>query len=91
MSTVVQYGLRFRKTQDLVRYSFTSNSEADFCADVSTVLSDSKYDPVWLCREEWQAKSALSSTDSWWNEVRNKFDQADLEVVQVAINVVRSM
>lgn len=81
------YALRFRKTGELVRHSLTSNDGADFSAEVSVCLSDSKYDPIWITNEEYMVKSALTATDDWWNAVRNPFKADDLEIVRVSVTV----
>lgn len=79
------FALRFKKSGELARFNLSSNEGADFCADISVCLSDSKYDSIWITRERYEAAAAIVATDDWWNEVCNQFGSDALEVVEVEV------
>lgn len=81
------YALRFKKSGRLATHSISSNGDADFCADVSVCLSDSKYDTIWITRDKYEAESAVEASDDWWNSVRNPYGKNALEVVEIEVKI----
>ena len=86
----VMFGLRLKNKKDLLKYTETSNGDADCCNEMTVELSE--YGDKDLTVEEYnQALFAKYNTTHWYNSCiehpKNKFKAEELEIVEIVINI----
>lgn len=89
MSITVKYGLRHKKTGELLKVSLTSNGEDYEGVSISHTLSD--YGKDWLVDKMFTAEYVRRNSTEYYNAEyetpKHSFKMDDLEVVKVGIIV----
>ena len=90
MKKVKKYGLRVKKTGELLKFITVSNDGADFCDSVSYYL-DVDGESEWLVDTPENAEYVRNVSTEWYNagyetpKHSHDFDPDELEVVEVEI------
>jgi len=88
MSKVTKYGLRFKKTGEVLGYYTTSNSGLDFCGNESYMLTAGN-EEKWLVDTSYMAEYVRQHSTPWHNTERdipeNPYASKTLEVVKVVV------
>ena len=90
MTTLIRYGLKEKKTGNLLGFYSKSNPEDGECCDVEYSLeSRSYYGKLWLIDDKNHAEWVRNYPTEWYNaeyySPNHNFKSEDLEVVEVNI------
>ena len=87
----IQYGLRNKKSNILLKAEPSSNENREFCASIGYQLIDWGDDPIWLVESPEHAEFVRHHTTSWYNAGYdtpiNNYDAEDLQVVKVITEI----
>lgn len=88
---MVKYGLRNKKTGELLSFETASN-HGDFCVDVCFTLSE--FGEVWLVDDYETARKVYNSSTKWYNADFNsptyylKMSEYEIVKVELTLSVV---
>lgn len=93
MTTILKYGLRYKKTGDIVYY-YTKDVEDGYPPSHYLTHKDSEGKEMWLVDNYWVAVMARWVSEDWYNASYdtpvNPYHAKDLEVVRVATIFVKT-
>jgi len=86
-TVVVKYGLRLKKSGQILGYYNTSNQGSDFCGETSTRLSDLDGYPMWLVDKAYIAAYVRQFSTEWYNAgyetPQHSYEPEELELTVV--------
>jgi len=85
-----KYGLRHKKTSEIVTYNVTSNAGCDSCGDTTTTLGLGISDQMWVVDTPRHAEWVRLNSTEWYNAdydtpVTRDLEPKELEVVQIDV------
>ena len=81
------FALRNKKTGKLMGFTFTTNSDGDFCTEVEFSLCDYS-DSIWIVTDRAVADKAATTNTDWYNagfDTPGNRYVGELEVVELEI------
>lgn len=85
-----RYGLRHRKTGNLIGFYTTSNEGADFCNDSTYTLCEHS-NKTWLVQDPKHAEYVRNFSTPWYNasydSPQHSFEAEELEVVEYKVEL----